>query len=233
MLLKENGFTDKNPKWFYDVERFSFLSPLTKNVQVIKNELLKLISANEQDDEWLRTFPTYVESKKYKAWKVFSFMFFSMKFPTHAKLCPKTAELIYSIPQILSCDFSYLEPHTKIKPHKGYSKMVLRCHLPLIVPKDETTCAIRVGNEIRHWREGELLIFDDSFEHEAWNDSNENRVVLMFDIPNPLWNYSAYEISKYKIEHMDDPFLLSLASKEEWLKFFEKGELTLDKDIKL
>ena len=108
--------------------------------------------------------------------------------------------------------FQILKPTPQILPHKGYTKMVLRCHLPLIVPAGEL-CGLRVGNEIKHWKEGELLIFDDSFEHEAWNNSDENRIVLMFDIPNPLWGYTAHEISKYKIEHMDDPFLLSFADK--------------------
>jgi beta-hydroxylase len=150
-----------------------------------------------------------------------------MKSPKHAQLCPKTAELVYSIPEIISCDFSFLEPNTHILPHKGYTKMVLRCHLPLIVPSGEK-CAIRVGEETHVWKEGELVIFDDSFEHEAWNKSDEKRVVLMFDIPNPNWNYSAEEISKYKIEKMDDPFLLSIASKEQWLKFYQDRQLPLE-----
>lgn len=223
--MANTEFTEKNPSYFYDQTSFGFLNPLVDNFSVIKTELLNLIKS-DVGDQWLRTFPDYVKSDKQKAWKVFSFIFFNMQFPSHALLCPKTADLIYNIPQILSCDFSYMEPNTHILPHKGYSKMVLRCHLPLIVP-DEELCAIRVGNEIRHWKEGELLIFDDSFDHEAWNKSNEKRVVLMFDIPNPKWGYTAHEISKYKIEHLDDPFLLSLASKEQWNDFFEKGKIEL------
>ena len=85
-----------------------------------------------------------------------------MKNPVHRTLCPNTTRLIDQIPELISCDFSYMEPHTHILPHKGYSRMVLRCHLPLIVP-EANKCAIRVGNETRHWEEGKLLIFDDSF----------------------------------------------------------------------
>ena len=101
--------------------------------------------------------------------------------------------------------------------------MVLRCHLPLIVPAGHN-CSLRVGDESREWDEGKLMIFDDSFEHEAWNKSDKDRVVLMFDIPNPLWGYTAREISKYKIENMDDPFLLSMMPKEKWISAFQKGE---------
>ena len=59
----------------------------------------------------------------------------------------------------------------------------LICHLPIIVP--ENCGALRVGNQTRTWQEGKALIFDDSVEHEAWNNSNEERVVLLFDIWRP------------------------------------------------
>jgi beta-hydroxylase len=224
-VKSKHNITDKNPKFFYDAKDFSFLDPLIKNFAVIKEELLNLLGKNAEE-QWLETFPNYVSSDKTKAWKVFSFIFFSMKFPANAALCPQTANLIYSIPDIISCDYSFLKPQTHILPHKGYTKMVLRCHLPLIVPSGNN-CAIRVGEETREWKEGQLMIFDDSFEHEAWNRSDEMRVVLMFDIPNPLWGYSAYEISKYKIQNMDDPFLLSLVAKEKWQEAFEIGEFPL------
>ena len=143
-----------------------------------------------------------------------------MKFPKNAALCPKTAQLVYEIPEIISSNYSYMKPHTHIQPHKGYSRMQLRCHLPLVVP-DKNLCGLRVGNEIRQWEEGKTLIFDDSFEHEAWNKTDKPRAVFMFDIPNPLWGYSAEQISKHKIENLEDPFLLGIASKEKWQEAFK------------
>ncbi len=79
--------------------------------------------------------------------------------------------------------FSALAPHTAIPPHTGETNARLVAHLPLIVPEK---CTYRVGFEHRVWREGELLIFDDTIEHEARNDSDELRVVLLFDVWNPL-----------------------------------------------
>ncbi len=219
----ETDFTPKNPCYFYDSKQFPQLLFLEENFHVIRQDLIQLISSNSEQ-EWLRTFPDYVKAHSDKAWKVFSFLFFSMKNPIHRALCKDTARLIDQIPELISCDFSYMEPLTHILPHKGYSRMVLRCHLPLIIPT-EKACALRVGTETRHWEEGKLLIFDDSFDHEAWNNSSEYRVVLMFDIPNPLWGYSAEEISSYKIKHLDDPFLISLANKEEWARAYENREL--------
>jgi len=78
--------------------------------------------------------------------------------------------------------FSLLRPGARINPHTGVHNARLTCHLPLIVPPD---CGFRVGNEVRQWEEGKLLVFDDSIEHEAWNGSARDRVVLIFDIWRP------------------------------------------------
>lgn len=79
--------------------------------------------------------------------------------------------------------FSRLKPGTDIPPHHGFFNTRLICHLPLIVP--ENCGELRVGNERRPWREGELLIFDDSIEHEAWNHSAQDRIVLIFEVWRP------------------------------------------------
>ena len=78
--------------------------------------------------------------------------------------------------------FSVLRPKTHIPPHWGMLNTRLICHLPLIVPSG---CRLRVGNEARTVEAGKMLIFDDSIEHEAWNDSDETRVILLFEIWRP------------------------------------------------
>jgi aspartyl/asparaginyl beta-hydroxylase (cupin superfamily) len=79
--------------------------------------------------------------------------------------------------------FSALAPKTHIPPHNGETNARLVAHLPLIIPDD---CGIRVGFEQRQWHPGEVIVFDDTLEHEAWNNSDELRVVLIFDVWNPL-----------------------------------------------
>jgi aspartyl/asparaginyl beta-hydroxylase (cupin superfamily) len=106
----------------------------------------------------------------------------------NAARCPKTfAALGHApMPHISTrapvVMFSRLAAGAKIPPHTGMLNARLICHLPLIVPHG---CGFRVGNEVREWEEGKLLIFDDTMEHEAWNDSDEDRVVLIFDIWRP------------------------------------------------
>jgi aspartyl/asparaginyl beta-hydroxylase (cupin superfamily) len=87
--------------------------------------------------------------------------------------------------------FSVLAPKSHIPPHNGETNARVIAHLPLIVPEG---CSYRVGFERRQWRVGETLIFDDTIEHEARNDSAEPRVVLIFDLWNPLLEPAEREI---------------------------------------
>ena len=102
--------------------------------------------------------------------------------------CPRTWEAVNQAPLAKipgfgpTVMFSLLKAGARIEPHTGMFNTRLVCHLPLIVP---SKCTFRVGNEVREWREGKLFIFDDTIEHEAWNDSSEDRVVLIFDIWRP------------------------------------------------
>ena len=102
--------------------------------------------------------------------------------------CPKTAATLAALPSAHipgrspSAFFSLLKPRTRIPPHTGVTNTRTIVHLPLIVPSG---CGFRVGGETRDWVEGEAFAFDDTIEHEAWNDSDDMRVVLIFDVWNP------------------------------------------------
>jgi aspartyl/asparaginyl beta-hydroxylase (cupin superfamily) len=101
--------------------------------------------------------------------------------------CPRTWEAVEAAASLASAHlptvmFSLLAPGARIIAHTGMYNTRLVCHLPLIVPPD---CRFRVGNEVREWEVGKLLIFDDTIEHEAWNDSSRERMVLIFDIWRP------------------------------------------------
>ena len=102
--------------------------------------------------------------------------------------CPKTAAALSAVPQpklpgrAPNAFFSILQPHTRIPPHTGVSNTRAIVHLPLIIPAG---CGFRVGGETREWVVGQPFAFDDTIEHEAWNDSDEMRAVLICDVWNP------------------------------------------------
>lgn len=214
-----SDFTDKNPKWFYDSSEFLDLKVIEDNWSVILEELQNL-RQHMQQGHWLETFPEYLKPNNGNKWKVFTFRLFGIRHMMNCGVCPKTAELLERVPSLVTAEFSYLPANTQIKPHTGFTKTLLRAHLGLVVPDH---CGLRVGNETKTWEPGKIMIFDDSFEHEAWNNSTEDRFILMMDIPNPAWNYTAQEICRYKLETMQDEFMLKLFSREQWLHFLEIG----------
>ena len=103
--------------------------------------------------------------------------------------CPRTTAVLDELPLCDQPDFaptalfSALAPHTRIPPHTGSTNTRLLVHLPLVIPGP---AGFRVGNETREWRVGEAWAFDDTIEHEAWNDADETRAIMIFDIWNPL-----------------------------------------------
>ena len=99
------------------------------------------------------------------------------------RFCPRTFGLLESVPRLAEVAmFSALSPSGHIAPHCGSWNCRITLHLGLVIPED---CALRVGSEIRTWRQGKVTAFDDTFEHEAWNKSDFTRYVLMFDVWHP------------------------------------------------
>ncbi len=212
---------------FYNIRHLDWVQELEKNFNVIREEVLELLNKKVESGFWLKAHPDYVTGT---SWKTFELIFFGMKINENAGLCPKTYRLISKIPELITVDFSLLPAKTRILPHKGYSTMILRSHLPLVVPNGDL--GIRVEGETKMWKEGELLSFDDSLIHEAWNETNQDRIVMMIDVAKPDGAYSKNEICEYKIANMDDPFLLSMASKEQWKEMYRNKEINL-KDLSM
>ena len=119
-------------------------------------------------------------------WKTFFLYAYGREIPANCAQCPETLRLLQCIPGMTTAMFSILAPGKHIPAHRGPYNGVLRYHLGLIVPQDAEQCRIRVGEDIRHWQQGRSLIFDDTYDHEVWNDSNCYRVVLFVDFVRPL-----------------------------------------------
>ena len=100
--------------------------------------------------------------------------------------CPETWRVCQKIPGLLTVMFSIFEPGKHLPPHRGPYNGVLRLHLGLIVPEPREQLGIRVDKEVYRWREGEAVVFDDAYEHEAWNYADKTRVVLFVDFVKPL-----------------------------------------------
>jgi tetratricopeptide (TPR) repeat protein len=121
-------------------------------------------------------------------WSAYYLWRYGVRNEAACALCPETAALLDALPladhsgRAPTVFFSLLEPHTRIPPHTGVSNTRAIIHLPLVVPPG---CGFRVGGETREWQVGQAWAFDDTIEHEAWNNSDQMRAILIFDVWNP------------------------------------------------
>ncbi|HNL06327.1 MAG TPA: aspartyl/asparaginyl beta-hydroxylase domain-containing protein [Chitinophagales bacterium] len=218
--------TTEQAVYFYNPADFDWVKTLEDNWHLIRRELeniLLLPADTKPNPYWKASHPAYVKSDAPIAWKTYGFLFFGIQQKTHCETCPETWRLLSQIPGLTGAEFSMMEPGTHILPHKGYTRTVLRSHLAVVVPENATACALRVGDQTRHWEEGKVMVFDDSYEHEAWNKSDERRAVLMFDIANQAMGYTADQICRYKLSNVQDPFMLGIAPAEKWMEWYEQG----------
>ena len=179
---------------FYDRAGFPWLTDVEVATNDIRDELAVLLSQLADFSPYV-THPAGAPLNQWKElnhsrrWSAL-FVYKDGELMTdNMARCPKTVAALAHAPQVYipergpTAFFSRLEPMTRIPPHTGSTNTRLTVHIPLVVPPN---CGFRVGSEIREWEVGKALIFDDTIEHEAWNDSSEPRVVLIFDIWNPL-----------------------------------------------
>jgi beta-hydroxylase len=119
-------------------------------------------------------------------WKTFFLLGFGVKSEQNIAQCPETWRAVQKIPGLKTAMFSIFEPGKHLPAHRGPYNGVLRLHVGMIVPEPADKLAIRVKDQICHWQEGKALIFDDAYEHEAWNHTDKTRVVLFVDFDKPL-----------------------------------------------
>lgn len=179
---------------YFEPEQFPWASDVEAATPLISNELRALLSDGESEKVPYVQYPDHAPLEQWAylnrntEWTAIHLLQRGQQVSVNAKRCPVTLSLLAKIPQPHvqgaggNAMFSLLAPHTHIPPHHGITNTRLVCHLPLVVPEN---CWFRVGVETRRWEIGKLMVFDDSIEHEAMNDSDELRVILIFDIWHP------------------------------------------------
>ncbi len=202
---------------FYERDEFAWIADMEALVPVMQEELRDVRASGHDFDPYIvtqegrpRSVNPLADDNKWGAWY---FWENGKRIAAHGAQCPKTMAALdlAPIPVIRNRSpmalYSVLEPDTHIIPHHGALNTRLICHIPLVVPEN---CALRCGNETRSWREGEALIFDDSIEHEAWNRSNETRIILLFDIWRPEISEAEKQALVAIFEAVDDYGLASI-----------------------
>jgi len=178
---------------FYERSLFPWLDAVEQATDDIRSELLEVMGDPGAFAPYVQGDPNRPQKGQMgmlnnPAWSAFYLWQNGEPLPENAARCPKTMQALSDAPlarvpnRSPSILFSLLQPGAHIPPHTGLVNTRLICHLPLIVPP---RCRFRVGNDEREWRAGRAWAFDDTIEHEAWNDSDQTRVILLFDIWRP------------------------------------------------
>jgi aspartyl/asparaginyl beta-hydroxylase (cupin superfamily) len=171
---------------FFKPDDYPWVAPVEAEWQAIRKELDALLVKREEIPNFQDLSHDQRVLTEGAQWKTFFLYGYGQEAEENCKRCPETVRILKKIPGMKTAMFSILAPKKHIPEHRGMWKGMLRYHLGLIIPGPEGSCRIRVGQDVRTWDEGKSLVFDDSHLHEAWNDSDQYRVVLFVDVVRPL-----------------------------------------------
>ena len=194
---------------FYDNAAFPWLAALEAATDDIRGELNAVLASDQVGLEPYVTHPAgapldrWRELNHSRRWSAYFLWNQGRPQPEHLARCPRTAATVQGTPQCEVDDhgpnvfFSILDARTRIPPHTGVTNARLTVHLPLVIPPG---CGFRVGSDTRAWIPGQVWVFDDTVEHEAWNDSDTPRAVLIFEIWNPYLSHAERTLVRSAIE---------------------------------
>lgn len=183
-LIAKTSKVDNTP--FFEADLFEWARDLEANHTFIQREVEAILENLDQVPSFQQISEDQKSITKDDKWKTYFLYGFGYKAEQNCARCPVTTQLIEDIPGMKTAFFSILAPGKHIPEHRGLYKGFIRYHFGVKIPQPNTQCGIKVDGETRHWKEGESLIFDDTYPHEAWNNLDEVRVVLFMDILRPL-----------------------------------------------
>jgi len=182
-LIASGSLVSNDP--VLDVREFGWTAALRDHWQAIRDEATAVALKDRAAPSLATISPDHRSIAEVDKWRSFFLWGYGYPIPENLARCPRTAAAVAAIPGLNSAFFSILAPGTHIPAHRGVTKGLITCHLGLIVPADGDV-RMRVGNRVLRWAEGQTLVFDDTYDHEVWNDTGGTRVVLLIQFERPL-----------------------------------------------
>lgn len=173
----------------YNSTKFPTDKILKKNFHAIKDECTNIYKLKNSLMNFADINKIILYSDEHAdKWKVFPIKFYGEINKTAYKLCPNICKIIEECKDVHIALISILEPGRYIRPHKGPCNTMLRYQLAVQIPSDRKNCWIKINNHKYNWKEGESIVFDDTYLHEVYNNTNEPRIILFLDIERPVKN---------------------------------------------
>jgi len=205
--------------------------PITKELEfhfpIILSELKNVMKRVDDLTPFQDISPDQIYISNDDKWKMFFLKAGTVRFDRNCQECPNTMTLLDKHKNIVSAYFSILGPNKMLMPHEGPWSGIIRIHLALIVPKDGNGCTLVVDGKPYRWEEGKCVVFDDTYEHIAVNETDNNRVVLFLDYMRPLPRWlSAFNWLIIRMARYMPYFTTPIARHKEWeRKFYGEAQL--------
>jgi aspartyl/asparaginyl beta-hydroxylase (cupin superfamily) len=171
---------------FPDKAHFPWIAALEAEADVIRAEAKAALEDLNAVPSLAEVSPDHRRIAPAGKWRSLFLVGYGYRHEANCAACPRTAAAISRIPGLNSAFFSVLVPGTHLPPHTGVTKAFLTAHLGIQVPRQAEKCRMRVVNKVVHWTEGKVLLFDDCFEHEVLNETDETRIVLLVQVKRPV-----------------------------------------------
>ena len=169
-----------------DNQEFAWTEDLEANWTTILKEANDLMVERAAIPTLLEISPDHERLTSDGKWQSFFLWGYGYKSPLNCERCPKTTEIVERIPGLKTAMFSIHAPGIHIPRHKGVTKGMVISHLGLIVPAEREKCRMQVSDQTLHWDAGKCFVFDDTYPHEVWNDTDDDRVILLLQVERPL-----------------------------------------------
>ena len=168
-----------------ETKYFPWLESLEENWQIIRHEADAILQYREAIPPLSDISPDHAKLDKEKKWRSYFLWGYGFKSEENCARCPETTAIVGNIPGLQTALFSIHAPGMEIAPHKGVTAGICVVHMGLKIPTAHENCAIRVEDKVVHWKEGEAFVFDDTREHETWNHTEDERVILLLHVNRP------------------------------------------------
>jgi ornithine lipid ester-linked acyl 2-hydroxylase len=183
-LLMRSAATDEHQ--VYPNATFGWIPYLEKNWTTIRDEAKTLLRDPMSVPSVREVSVDHEKIAVDEKWRSFFLWGYGVRIDANCAKCPETARILEKIPGLLTAFYSVMLAGAHVPRHTGPTKAILTAHLGLVVPEEREKCHMQIGDANVVWEEGRTVVFDDMFPHEVWNDTDEDRIVLLLHLKRPL-----------------------------------------------
>jgi ornithine lipid ester-linked acyl 2-hydroxylase len=212
-----------NPPVFKN-DVFTWTESLESHYDAIRAEAMNIMLERDKIPPLRDVSPDHDRIAVDNKWQSLFIWGYNYKFQRNAELCPVTTSVVEKIPGLISAFYSVHAPGTHLPRHYGPTNGTITCHLGLTIPK-EKGCRISVDDKEYEWHEGKCFVFDDTYYHEVWNDTEEDRIILLVQFERPLHQPGKALAGSFMWMIRRSPFIqTTLARVKEWEDLITDGQ---------